>query len=80
MSIAASRSSSVKRLRASPKTVLYVSHDRELLARTADRVVTVEGRQVWTHGGGFADYHEAREARHERLEEMLRRWTEEHTA
>ena len=26
-----------------PKTVLFVSHDRELLARAADRVVTVEG-------------------------------------
>ena len=40
-----------ERLRATPKTVLYVSHDRELLARTADRVVTVEGRSAWTHGG-----------------------------
>ena len=47
-----------------PKTVLFVSHDRELLARAADRVVTVElgrGRQhAWVHGGGFATYHEAR--------------------
>jgi ATPase subunit of ABC transporter with duplicated ATPase domains len=62
----------------SPKTVLYVSHDRELLARTADRVVTVEGGTVWTHGGGFATYHDARRDRHERLEELLRRWEEEH--
>ena len=66
-----------ERLKATPKTVLFVSHDRELLARTADRVVTVEGRSAWTHGGGFASYFDAREARHERLEEMLRRWTEE---
>jgi ATPase subunit of ABC transporter with duplicated ATPase domains len=66
-----------ERLRATPKTVLYVSHDRELLARTADRVVTVEGRSAWTHGGSFDTYHDAREARHERLAEMLRRWTEE---
>lgn len=66
-----------ERLRTTPKTVLYVSHDRELLARTAERVVTVEGRSAWTHGGSFATYGEAREARHERLEEMLRRWTEE---
>ncbi len=65
------------RLRSTQKTVLYVSHDRELLARTADRVVTVEGRGAWTHGSSFATYREAREARHERLEEMLRRWTEE---
>ncbi len=65
-------------LTATPKTVLYVSHDRELLARTADRVVTLEGGSAWTHGGGFATYHEARRQRHERLEEMLRRWDEEH--
>ena len=64
-------------LAACRKTVLYISHDRELLARTADRVVTVESRATWTHGGGFATYHDARDARHERLEEMLRRWTEE---
>ena len=32
------------RLAESPKTVLYVSHDRELLANTATRVVTVELR------------------------------------
>ena len=31
------------RLRESDKSVLYVSHDRELLAQTATRVVTVEG-------------------------------------
>jgi ATPase subunit of ABC transporter with duplicated ATPase domains len=66
-----------ERLRSTQKTVLYVSHDRELLARTADRVVTLEGRVAWTHGGGFSTYAQAREARHERLEEMMRRWTEE---
>jgi ATPase subunit of ABC transporter with duplicated ATPase domains len=35
-------------LRASPKTVLYVSHDRELLANTATKVVTVEARATWS--------------------------------
>ncbi|MDQ1585724.1 MAG: hypothetical protein QOJ90_740 [Actinomycetota bacterium] len=69
-------------LQESPKTVLYVSHDRELLARTATRVVTVElgaaGNTVWTHGGGFASYHTARRDRFSRLEELLRRWDEEH--
>ncbi len=44
------------------KTVLFVSHDRELLARVADRIVTVEGGTTWVHGGGFASYHEARSA------------------
>ena len=31
------------RLRETAKTVLFVSHDRELLAQVADRIVTVEG-------------------------------------
>jgi ATPase subunit of ABC transporter with duplicated ATPase domains len=67
-----------QRLRDSPKTVLYVSHDRELLANTADRVVAVEAGSAWTHPGGFASWHEARSARHERLDERRRRWDEEH--
>jgi len=66
------------RLRESDKSVLYVSHDRELLAQTASRVVTVEGGSAWVHPGGFASWHEAREARYERLDELRRRWDEEH--
>ncbi|MBL7257033.1 ABC-F family ATP-binding cassette domain-containing protein [Paractinoplanes lichenicola] len=66
------------RLRESPKSVLYVSHDRELLAQTADRVVAVEGGTAWTHPGGFASWHEARLHRHDRMEENRRRWDEEH--
>src|SRR5690606_10396749 len=66
------------KLRESEKSVLYVSHDRELLAQTATRVVTVEGGTSWTHPGGFASWHEAREARYERLDERRRRWDEEH--
>jgi ATPase subunit of ABC transporter with duplicated ATPase domains len=65
------------RLRESPKSVLYVSHDRELLAETANRVVAVEGGSAWTHPGGFASWHEARVHRHEKLEENRRRWEEE---
>ncbi len=65
-------------LRESRQSILYVSHDRALIAATADRIVTVEGRTAWTHGGGFAGYHEAREARLDRLEELRRRWDEEH--
>lgn len=69
-------------LRATQKTVLYVSHDRALLANTATRIVALElgaaGSTAWTHPGGFATYHEARAARFERLEEQRRRWDEEH--
>jgi ATPase subunit of ABC transporter with duplicated ATPase domains len=67
-----------QRLLETRKTVLFVSHDRELLARVADRVVTVEGGTAWVHGGGFTSYPEARTARHERLAELRRRWDEEH--
>lgn len=66
------------RLRESAKSVLYVSHDRELLAQSADRVVAVEGGSAWVHPGGFASWHEARVARHARLDELRRRWDEEH--
>jgi energy-dependent translational throttle protein EttA len=66
------------RLRESDKSVLYVSHDRELLAQTAQRVVAVEGGSAWVHPGGFASWHEARAARHDRLDEQRRRWDEEH--
>jgi ATPase subunit of ABC transporter with duplicated ATPase domains len=71
-----------QRINESPKTILYVSHDRELMDNTATRVVTVElgaaGNTVWTHPGGFASYHEARRDRFARLEELRRRWDEEH--
>jgi ATPase subunit of ABC transporter with duplicated ATPase domains len=67
-----------ERLRETPKTVLFVSHDRELLARVADRVITVEGGTAWVHGGGFESYHEARAHKHERMAELRRRWDEEH--
>ncbi len=71
-----------QRIRESDKTILYISHDRELLDNTATRVVTVElgnaGNLVWTHPGGFASYHEARKDRFLRFEEQRRRWDEEH--
>ncbi|WP_067456634.1 ABC-F family ATP-binding cassette domain-containing protein [Actinomadura macra] len=67
-----------ERLRETSKTVLLVSHDRELLDRAADRIVTVEAGKVWVHGGRFATYADARRERNERLEELRRRWDEEH--
>jgi ATPase subunit of ABC transporter with duplicated ATPase domains len=67
-----------QRLLETNKTVLFVSHDRELLALVADRIITVEGNTAWVHGGGFASYHQARSAKHERMSELRRRWDEEH--
>ena len=71
-----------ERLRETAKTVLFVSHDRELLSRAATRIVSVEpapgGSDVWVHGGGFATFHAAREQRFERFDELRRRWDEKH--
>ncbi len=67
---------------ASPKTVLFISHDRELLTRVATRVATLEpggaGASLWVHPGRFATYGQARDDRNSRLEELRRRWDEEH--
>ena len=65
-----------------PLSVLLVSHDRELLARAADRIVTLElgaaGSTTWTHGGGFGTYAAARDDRISRLAELRRRWDDKH--
>ena len=70
-----------QRLRETPKTVLLVSHDRELLSQAATHIVTLEptavGASAWVHGGSFATYPVARAERNSRLEELRRRWDEE---
>ncbi|MFM8773653.1 MAG: ABC-F family ATP-binding cassette domain-containing protein [Actinomycetota bacterium] len=67
---------------ATSKTVLLISHDRELLRACASTIITVElgaaGNTVWVHGGGFATYADARTDRMSRLEELRRRWDEQH--
>ena len=63
---------------ASPKTILFVSHDRTVLDRAATRIVTLEGKAAWSHHGGFSGYGAARDARVERLGEEHRRYEEEH--
>lgn len=69
-----------QRLKETRKTVVFISHDRELLARAAQKIVSVEpspaGSEVWVHGGGFGSYHEARRERFARFEELRRRWDE----
>ena len=64
-------------LQSCPKTILLISHDRQLLAGVAQRVVTLEGGTAWVHGGSFATWHDAREARLARIDEEHRRWQEE---
>ncbi|AXE22554.1 ABC transporter ATP-binding protein [Streptomyces globosus] len=71
-----------EQLRATRKTVLFISHDRELLSRAAQKIIAVEpgvdGSDVWVHGGGFDTFHEARKERFARFEELKRRWEEKH--
>jgi ATPase subunit of ABC transporter with duplicated ATPase domains len=69
-------------LQSTQKSVLLVSHDRELLAQTAKTIAVLElaaaGNTVWIHGSGFATLAAARRDRLARLEELRRRWDEQH--
>jgi ATPase subunit of ABC transporter with duplicated ATPase domains len=64
-------------IRESRKTILMVSHDREVLAGAVTQIVTVEGNGAWVHGSGYASYPEARRARQERMGDAVKRWHEE---
>jgi len=64
-------------IRRSAKTILFVSHDRELLAEAAHKVVTLEARGAWTHGGSFDGWAEARDTRQARIDDEHRRWADE---
>jgi ATPase subunit of ABC transporter with duplicated ATPase domains len=65
------------RIQSSRKTILLVSHDRELLTTSTDTIVTLEGFGAWVHPGSFATYDEARAARNADLEQRLARWQAE---
>ena len=72
-----------ERIASSDKTILFISHDRELLANTATRVVTVElgaaGRQPGLDPPRWLrDVPRGRRDRFLRFEELRRRWDEEH--
>ncbi len=66
-----------ERIRSTPKTVLFVSHDRELLAGCSTKVVTIEANGAWTHGESFTTWREAREHRIALASEEQKRWAEE---
>ena len=69
-----------RRMIESSKTILFVSHDRELLSRTAEKLVTIESDGAWVHAGPFATYGDARIRRIENLEEDFRRFQEQRQA
>lgn len=59
------------------KTVLVISHDRELLSSAVKQILTLEGRGCWIHGGSYATYPEARAERQRRMGDAVKRWQEE---
>jgi ATPase subunit of ABC transporter with duplicated ATPase domains len=66
-----------RRIRKSKKTIVMISHDREVLAGAVGAIVTLEGNGAWVHGGSYATYAQAREDRQRRLGDAVRRWHEE---
>ncbi len=50
-------------LRRYPRTLLLVSHDRDLLNRVPDRICHLEGRALTVYAGGYDRFVEARAAR-----------------
>ena len=65
------------RIRASKKTILLISHDRELMASCIDRIVTLEAGGAWAHEGSYTTYPEARQTRIDQLGDELQRWNDE---
>src|SRR5918999_1538329 len=65
------------RIAASKKTVLLISHDRDLLAAACTSILTMEANGTWTHGGSYATYPEAREKRQQLLGDRLEQWKRE---
>jgi macrolide transport system ATP-binding/permease protein len=41
-----------------PGTILFVSHDRQLIRKAANRVIAIEGQKLHTFEGGYGQYEE----------------------
>jgi ATPase subunit of ABC transporter with duplicated ATPase domains len=61
----------------SKKTVVVISHDRELLAAAVSWILTVEGDGAWMHAGSYTTYPQARAARQRKLGDAVKRWKQE---
>ncbi|MGA2012905.1 MAG: ATP-binding cassette domain-containing protein [Solirubrobacteraceae bacterium] len=66
-----------RRVRSSKKTIVLITHDREVLSGAVGAIVTLEGNGAWVHGGPYATYPRAREERQKRLGDAVKRWHEE---
>ncbi len=66
-----------RQIAASKKTVLMISHDREVLTGAVRSILTLEGSGAWLHGGPYPTYPRAREERQRRLGDAVKRWRDE---
>jgi ATPase subunit of ABC transporter with duplicated ATPase domains len=66
-----------RQVRAAKRTVLMISHDREVLSGAVDSILTLEGNGAWLHGGPYSTYPAAREERQRRLGDAVKRWHDE---
>ena len=66
-----------RQIAASKKTVLMISHDREVLTGAVRSILTLEGSGAWRHGGPYSTYPRAREERQRRLGDAVKRWRDE---
>src|SRR4051794_39236281 len=66
-----------RQISSSRKTILLISHDRDLLASAVRSILTLEGNGAWVHSGSYATYPAAREERQRKLGDAVRRWKDE---
>ncbi len=66
-----------RQIRTSKKTVLMISHDREVLSGAVGSILTLEGNGAWLHGGPYPGYPRARADRQRRLGDAVKRWRDE---
>src|SRR4051794_291187 len=66
-----------QQIRSSRKTIVLISHDRDLLSAAVRSVLTLEGSGAWMHSGSYGTYPDAREARQRKLGDAVKRWKEE---
>jgi ATPase subunit of ABC transporter with duplicated ATPase domains len=66
-----------RRIAGSKKTVVLISHDRDLLGAATDSILTLEAHGTWMHGGSYRTYPEAREKRQQMLGDRLEQWKRE---
>ena len=66
-----------RQIAATRKTVVVISHDRDVLSHAVSSILTLEGSGAWLHGGSYATYPEARAARQQRMGDAVKRWKDE---